>query len=454
MAKFSSGTLTVRTNGNSAQSSTTDNWIENLNIGVGLNHLDIQSSIDGLYRVTVKRPGKVSSLLVGDSDGNPIVISPPFTPGKLTGYVGITTPYSQSLVITATFSAGSMTATVGSAPPAHLDSGSALHDPTATSLSVGNNILSLDHVDDGLYVVTLKKPVLSWLRLEDQSGNPILLTPKFEPGFNPFLLSQGNLASAASATSVTLGSIASAPPTRGYFGTQDFITIGGETRRIASYSEARVVTVHQGFSSTPNGTAAYLLHRRFSESETSSIVMSTATSLRITTKFSAGALTAKVGMANPSSVTSMATLSDASATALSPGSNTLTLSHTGSSADGDYVISLYKPMVTALVIKDQDGNSITFSPGFVSGALSGYSGTAFGASTSLKVTVTFAGLGNVFVSTNNNHAVPATSGLELSDASSTSLSLGSNVLTIFHPTDGTYKFLIYRPYLISLAIQD
>ena len=90
----------------------------------------------------------------------------------------------------------------------------------------------------------------------------------------------------------------------------------------------------------------------------SAITLGSATSLKVTATFGSGTATAKINSESPQSIT---TNSELSGLSISMGSNTLTIAHDG---DGSYVITIIKPVVSALAVKDQAGNTISLSPAF------------------------------------------------------------------------------------------
>merc|ERR1711916_253246 len=129
------------------------------------------------------------------------------------------------------------------------------------------------------------------------------------------------------------------------------------------------------------------------------------------------------------------------------GSNTLTIAHT---VDGSYVVTITVPVVSALVVKDNNDATLTLSPTFASGTLTGYTSTTAVGATSVKVTATFAS-GTATAKTGSNTAQAITTATEEVDTTNLALVAGSNTLTIAHTVDGSYVVTITVPVVSALV---
>jgi hypothetical protein len=446
----------------------------NFAIAVGTNTLYIVHSGDGTYEFTVKRPA-LTALSVKDDAGNVVILTPSFSPGTLTGYNAFCLITATSLKLTSTFT-GTTSAKTGSNTYASLSTGSEVGDTTNFRISPGSNVLYVANSLDGEYQINIKKPIMSALSLTDDTDNSISISPSYTAG----VLTGYSAMALRTATSVKVtATFASGTAAARTFSATDFnnqevsldsgvakfdatnlnLDEGANTLAIShsidgTYSIGIVKPVlsalvlrdqaNVGLSISPTYVAGILIGYNV-------MALSTSTSLKITGTFTSGSLTAKTNSHSAQSIISGIQDADSTNYGLVAGTNTLTLSHTG---DGSYVITIIRPALTGLIIKDQNDAVVAITPTFIAGTLTGYTAMSLLSATSLKLTATFA-TGSVQAKLSGADTfVTLITNTEVVDSTNFAISVGANTLTVVHSVDGSYVINVVKPALTAIVVTD
>jgi hypothetical protein len=479
-ATFTSGTVQAKTGSNTLQSlSTGSEATETTHFALvaGTNTLNVVHSVEGTYVVSLFKPA-LAGLVIKDQNSNVISISPTFAAGVLTGYSKFSLNTATSLKLTATFSAGNVTAKTGSNSAVTLTNNDEITHGSSLNLSPGPNTLTVIHDTDGSYAITINRPILTAVVITDEQDRSIAISPTFEGG----VLSGYSAMAVNAATSLKVtATFASGTVQARTFSPTDFshqmvqITTSGQVQGDTSNFGLDEGTNTIALSHSVDGSYSIVVTRPVVVSlvlkdqgdNTLSIspsfvagtltgynvmALSTSTSLKITASFSSGGVTAKTGSNSAQSLIPGQQSADATNYALTAGTNTLSLTH---SAEGTYVITIIRPALTNFVVQDQADNDVAITPTFVAGTLTGYTAITLLTATSVRLTGTFAtGTVTAKFPSGTNQAIALSTTTQKIDATNFAISTGSNPLSVIHSVDGTYNIDVVKPALTALVAKD